>query len=122
MQTLNQLDESAKRVCLVAGSGDVELLAAEIDSVLRRFRQKAKAARPIKPLTPMIDEIARDLHKAVQEDGITAAPDSSGLEAEILVPVHQPYDMDILGENCAEMREDPEHKGLALPQLAWPRA
>ena len=96
VRTLSQLKESAERICLEAGAGDVEPLAAEIDSLLKRFRKRANAARPIKPLTPMIEEIARDLRLAVQEDGITAAPDSSGLEAEILVPVHQPYDMDIL--------------------------
>jgi len=95
-RTLSQLKESAERICLEAGAGDVEPLAAEIDSLLKRFRKRANSARPIKPLTPMIEEIARDLRLAVQEDGITAAPDSSGLEAEILVPVHQPYDMDIL--------------------------
>ena len=96
VRTLSQLKESAERICLEAGAGDVEPLAAEIDSLLRRFRKRANASRPIKPLTPMIEEIARDLRLAVQEDGITAAPDSSGLEAEILVPAHQPYDMDIL--------------------------
>jgi len=96
VRTLSQLKESAERICLEAGAGDVEPLAAEIDSLLKRFRKRANAARPIKPLTPMIEEIARDLRLAVQEDGITAAPDSSGLEAEILVPVHQPYDMDVL--------------------------
>jgi len=96
VRTLSQLKESAERICLEAGAGDVEPLAAEIDSLLKRFRKRANAARPIKPLTPMVEEIAKDLRLAVQEDGITAAPDSSGLEAEILVPVHQPYDMDIL--------------------------
>lgn len=96
VRTLSQLKESAERICLDAEAGDVEPLAAEIDSLLKRFRQKAKTARPIKPLTPMIEEIARDLHLVVQENGVTAAPDSSGLAAEILVPVHQPYDMDIL--------------------------
>lgn len=96
VRTLSQLKESAERICLEAGAGDVEPLAAEIDSLLKRFRKRANSARPIKPLTPMIEEIARDLRLVVQEDGITAAPDSSGLEAEILVPVHQPYDMDIL--------------------------
>jgi len=60
------------------------------------FRQRAASARPVRPLTPMIEELARDLHITVQEGGLTAAPDSSGMEADILVPVHQPYDMDIL--------------------------
>jgi hypothetical protein len=30
------------------------------------------------------------------EAGLTAAPESAGMEADILVPVHQSYDMDIL--------------------------
>ncbi|OPY51868.1 MAG: segregation and condensation protein B [Methanosaeta sp. PtaU1.Bin112] len=96
VRTLSQLKESAERICLESGSGDVEPLAAEVDSLLKRFRQKAKSRRAIKPLTPMIEELARDLRLSVQEDGLTAAPDSSGIEADILVPVHQPYDMDIL--------------------------
>jgi segregation and condensation protein B len=83
-------------ICQAAGAGDVEPLAAELDSLLKRFRQRAKTARPIKPLTPMIEEIARDLRLPVQEDGLRAAPDSARMEAEIQVPVHQPYDMDIL--------------------------
>jgi len=40
--------------------------------------------------------MARDLRLIVQEDGLTVAPDSAGIEADILVPVHQPYEMDIL--------------------------
>lgn len=94
--TLSRLKESAERICQEAGAGDVEPLAAEVDSLLRRFRQRAKTARPIKPLTPMIEEMARDLRLPVQEDGLSVAPDSAGMEADILVPAHQPYDMDIL--------------------------
>jgi len=96
VRTLSQLKESAERICQEAGAGDVEPLAAEIDSLLKRFRQRAKTARPIKPLTPMIEEIARDLRLSVQEDGPSAAPDSAGMEADIQVPAHQPYNMDIL--------------------------
>ncbi|HNX38998.1 MAG TPA: SMC-Scp complex subunit ScpB [Methanothrix sp.] len=96
VRTLSQLKVSAEVICRVAGSGDVEPLAAEIDSLLKRFRQRAGSARPIRPLTPMIGELARDLHLPVSEDGLSVAPDSSGMEAEIQVPVHQPYDMDIL--------------------------
>jgi len=44
----------------------------------------------------MIEEIARDLRIAVQEDGLRAAPDSAKMDADIQVPAHQPYDMDIL--------------------------
>jgi len=96
VRTLSMLKESAERICQESGSGDVEPLAAEVDSLLKRFRQRAKTARAIKPLTPMIEEMARDLRLIVQEDGLTVAPDSAGIEADILVPVHQPYEMDIL--------------------------
>lgn len=94
--TLSQLKESAERICQEAGAGDVEPLAAEVDSLLKRFRQRAKSARPVWPLTPMIEEIARDLRLPVLESGLTVAPDSAGIEADILVPAHQPYNMDIL--------------------------
>ena len=94
--TLSQLKESAERICQEAGAGDVEPLAAEVDSLLKRFRQRAKTARAIKPLTPMIEEMARDLRLIVQEDGLTVAPASAGMEADIQVPAHQPYEMDIL--------------------------
>ena len=47
-------------------------------------------------MTPMIEDIARDLRLMVGEDGPRAAPDSAQMEAEIQVPVHQPYDMDIV--------------------------
>ena len=96
VRTLSQLKESAERICQEAGAGDVEPLAAEVDSLLKRFRRRAKTARPVRPLTPMIEEIARDLRLPVQEDGLSAAPDSAGMDADIQVPVHQPYDMDIL--------------------------
>ncbi|MCX6679065.1 MAG: SMC-Scp complex subunit ScpB [Methanothrix sp.] len=94
--TLSQLKESAERICQESGCGDVEPLAAEVDSLLKRFRQRAKTARAIKPLTPMIEEMARDLRLPVLEGGLTVAPDSAGIKADILVPAHQPYDMDIL--------------------------
>jgi segregation and condensation protein B len=96
VRTLTMLKESAERICQESGSGDVEPLAAEIDSLLKRFRQRAKTARAIKPLTPLIEEMARELRLIVQEDGQTVAPDSAGMEADILVPLHQSYDMDIL--------------------------
>jgi segregation and condensation protein B len=96
VRTLSQLKESAERICQEAGAGDVEPLAAEIDSLLKRFRQRVKTALPVRPLTPMIEEIARDLRLPVQEDGLSVAPDSAGMDADIQVPAHQPYDMDIL--------------------------
>jgi segregation and condensation protein B len=96
VRTLSQLKESAERIRQAAGSGDVEPLAAEVDALLQKYREQARSARSIRPLTPMIEDIARDLRLVVQEDGISAAPDSAGIEAEIQVPVHQPYDLDIL--------------------------
>lgn len=96
VSTLSQLKESAERICQEAGAGDVEPLAAEVDMLLKRFRLRAKTAQPIKPLTPMIEEIARDLRLPVQESGLSVAPSSAGIKADILVPAHQPYDMDIL--------------------------
>jgi len=96
VRTLSQLKESAERICQAAGSGDVEPLAAEVDFLLQRYRTRAAKAGPIQPLTPMIEEIARDLRIPIQEGGRTAAPESAGMEADIQVPVHQPYDLDIL--------------------------
>jgi segregation and condensation protein B len=96
VRSLSQLKVSAERICLEAGAGDVEPLAAEIDSLLSRFRQRAAAARPVHPLTPMIEEMAQDLHLKISDDGPTAAPETAEREADILVPVHQSYDMDIL--------------------------
>lgn len=96
VRSLTQLKVSAERICLEAGAGDVEPLAAEIDSLLSRFRQRAAAARPVHPLTPMIEELAQDLHLKISDDGPTAAPETAEREADILVPVHQSYDMDIL--------------------------
>ena len=95
----------------------MEPLAAEVDRLLKSFRKKAKKSRPIKPLTPMIDDIARDLRLDVQEEGARAAPSSAQMEAEIQVPVHQPYDMDIV-ERIVERYE----KILEGPDTAKPRA
>jgi segregation and condensation protein B len=106
VRSLTQLKVSAERICLEAGAGDVEPLAAEIDSLLARFRQRAAAARPVHPLTPMIEELAQDLHLNTSDDGLTAAPETAGMEADILVPVHQSYDMDILErivQRCEKM-------------------
>jgi segregation and condensation protein B len=95
VRTLSQLKESAERIVQARG-GEIEPLAAEIDALLQQYRDSAKASRPIQPLTPMIEEIARDLRIPVSAEGITAVPDYAGLEGVIIVPTHQPYDMDIL--------------------------
>ncbi len=54
----------------------------------------------------MIEELAQDLHLRIDEKGLSAAPDSAGEEADIQVPVHQSYDMDILErivQRCEKM-------------------
>jgi segregation and condensation protein B len=96
VRTLSQLKESAERICMTARSGDVEPLIAEVDALLKRYRKRAASAKPIKPLTPMIEDLARDLRISIEEGGLKAAPDSARMEADIQVPAHQPYDMDIL--------------------------
>lgn len=94
--TLSQLKESAEKICAECGSGNIEEVASEIDVLLQSYRERAKIAKPIRPLSPIIEDIARDLRMLVQEDGRTVASDCSGLQADILLPTHQPYDMDIL--------------------------
>ena len=96
VRTLSQLKDSAERICTACKGGSIEPLAAEIDSLLMQYREKARNARAVRPLTPMIEEIARDLRVSISDEGITAAPDYAGMEAAILVPTHQHYDMDIL--------------------------
>lgn len=57
----------------------------------------------------MIEDIACDLRLEVHEEGVRAAPSSAQMEAEIQVPVHQPYDMDIVRrivERCEKLLAD----------------
>lgn len=96
VRTLSQLKESAERICLAAGSGEIEPLAAEIDTLLQRYRERARSARPIRPLTPMVEDLVRDLRIEVREDGLTALPDYVEAKADIKVPTHLPYEMDIV--------------------------
>lgn len=94
--TLSQLKESAEKICAECGSGNIEGLAAEIDALLQGYRERAKSARPIRPLTRVAEDIARDLRISIQDDGKSVASDCSGLAADVLLPTHQTYDMDIL--------------------------
>jgi segregation and condensation protein B len=94
--TLSQLKESARRICLAAGEGNIGPLAAEIDKQLRLYREEARSSRSIYPLTVMVEDLARDLNIPQERGGIRVAPDYAILEAEIKLPTHQPYDMDIL--------------------------
>ncbi len=96
VSTLSELKESAERICQALKSGNMEPLIKEIDMLLVQYRSKAKDAIPIKPLTSLAEEIARDLAIAVNEDGRSVATDCSGMKAEITLPTHQPYDMDIV--------------------------
>jgi segregation and condensation protein B len=99
VRTFSQLKESINLIAEKSGRFDpekTESLHAEIDSLLADYRERAKGARPVKPLSPMIEEIALDLGIPTDENGITAAPDYKELAAEIQVPTHQPYDIDII--------------------------
>jgi segregation and condensation protein B len=96
VRTLSQLKGSAEKIYQACGEGDIEPLAAEIDTLLKQYRERARYARPVKPLTSMIADLARDLRIPIREEGITAAPDTAQLEAAVIVPAHQPYDLDIL--------------------------
>lgn len=107
VKTLSELKESAELICCSCG-GDVEALAEEIDALLKHYRQKAIRAKPVKPLSPMIEKLALDLRIAVREDGMTASPDHTDQEAEIKVPTHQSYDLDIverLRQRCDKLIE-----------------
>ena len=63
------------------------------------------------PYDPLVEEIALVLGVPTVEDASLPPPDYKGLEAEIQVPTHQPYDMDIL-ERIKE-RYEAILKGLA---------
>jgi len=99
VRTFSQLKDSAEEIAGKAGRIDEKVkeeLFAEIDELLGRYRERARGAPSINPLTPMIGDIAEDLEIPVDDDGISAAPDYADMEAQIEVPTHQPYDMDIL--------------------------
>ncbi|MDF0592270.1 SMC-Scp complex subunit ScpB [Methanotrichaceae archaeon M04Ac] len=99
VRTFTQLKETINLIAEKSGRFDqekTESLQAEIDALLADYRGRAIGARPIRPLSPMIQEIALDLGVLTDEDGISAAPDYMGVEAEIQVPTHQPYEMDII--------------------------
>jgi segregation and condensation protein B len=96
VRTLSQLKESAEMICRACGQGDIEEFAADIDALLLDYRERSRDARAIKPLTPMIRDIARDLRIPELDDGITACPDYANIPSSIIVPTHQPYDMDVV--------------------------
>jgi len=99
IRTFTQLGESINLIAEKAVRFDREktqALLAEIDTILVEYRERARGAGPIRPLSPMIEEIALDLAIPTGENGISAAPDYLEIEAEIQVPTHQPYEMDIV--------------------------
>lgn len=99
IRTFSQAKDSINLIAEKSGRFDpekTESLLEEIASLLEEYRERAKGARPTKPLSPMIEEIALDLGIPTDENGISAAPDYKELEAKIQVPTHQPYDMDII--------------------------
>jgi segregation and condensation protein B len=106
--TFSRLLESAQKVCMACGQGDMEDLAEEIDYLLQKYRKLALRARPICPLTPMIEDLATDLGIVISEDGLTAAPDYIHADAQIQVPTHQSYQMDIverIAQRCEKIIE-----------------
>jgi segregation and condensation protein B len=96
VRTFSQLKESAEKICRACGQGRIEELAAEIDGLLQAYRVRASDVRAVKPLTPMIEDMARDLRIPARDDGATAAPDYANLESSIIVPTHQPYEIDVV--------------------------
>lgn len=114
VRTFSQLKESAEKICRACGKGKLEKFAAEIDRFLKVYRVRASNVGPVKPLTPMIEEMARDLRISVQEDGTTAAPDYANLESSIIVPTHQPYEMDVVER--IKQRYESLLTGLAIYQ------
>jgi segregation and condensation protein B len=106
VSTFSRLLESAQMIRQTCAQGNFEDLAAEINSLLQKYRKMAEHARPIKPLSPMIEDLAKDLGMAIHEDGLSAAPDYAHLDAQIQVPTHQPYQMDIIeriGQRCEKI-------------------
>jgi len=99
IRTFTQLKESIDLIAEKAGGADPAKTASlieEIDSLLADYRERARGAKPINPLSPMIEEIVLEMGIPTGENGISAAPDYAGIEAEIQVPTHQPYEMDII--------------------------
>lgn len=96
VRTFSLLKESAEKICLNRGQGKIEELATEIDGFLKDYRERAKSAMAVKPLTSMVEDMARDLRIPSQDDGVTAASDYANLNASIIVPTHQSYDLDIV--------------------------
>lgn len=112
VKTLSQLKESAEKICVACSSGNPEPLAKEIDDLLAVYRGRAKSVRAVRPLTVVVECLAKDLRIPIRDDGITAASDSSKATAQIQVPAHQPYDLDIL-ERIKQRCE------VLLTGLAW---
>lgn len=96
VRTFSQLKESAEKICRACGHGKIEELAAEIDGLIKEYRERAGNAKAVKPLTPMIEDMAKDLRIPVQDEGVTAGSDYANHPASIIVPTHQSYEIDIL--------------------------
>ncbi len=110
--TLSRLKESVERLEERLGDAQgIEPLIKEIDALLRRYREVAKTLKPIKPLTQIAREIADDLHLEISENGVTAASDYTGVRADIIIPTHQDYSMDIIER--IKQRYDAVLKGLS---------
>jgi segregation and condensation protein B len=99
VRTFTQLKESVERICQVVDDlnrDDVEALLTEIDALLLEYRTRAQSAKAVKPLTQMIEDMALDVGILVDEKGVITAPDYTKMEAELTIPTHQDYSMDIV--------------------------
>jgi segregation and condensation protein B len=95
-RTLTQLHRGLEDLERDLGTPVAESLKTEIDMLLNSYRAKAKFASPMKPLTPLVEEMAEELGIPFSEEGVTVAPDYKGMDAEILIPTHQNYGMDVV--------------------------
>ncbi len=93
--TLSQLKESAELISARRG-GNLEGFLEHVDSLLLHYREMAADCPPVQPRSALVQELAEDLRIPVSDEGIPAAPDYRGTEAEIQIPTHQDYSMDIL--------------------------
>ncbi|MDH7597922.1 MAG: SMC-Scp complex subunit ScpB [Methanothrix sp.] len=95
--TFSKLKEGVERlVLLLKDVPGAEALIGEIDSALREYRAMAHGLGPVRPMTPIAREIALDMHLDIGENGVTAAADYTGAEADIIIPTHQESHIDII--------------------------
>lgn len=99
VRTFYRLKESIQMILEATGmpnQNEIRSLLEEIDRLTEGYRERAKDAKAVKPLTPMTEEIAQDMGITISEQGVSVALNSAGIKAQILIPAHQSYDLDII--------------------------